>query len=61
MNEQSRKIWKTQEGASLLKAMFGQKPMDGKDTQTLAMLKQADPPTIKPSTPEHKRPEHKSK
>ena len=47
MNEQAKKIWKSQQGASLLKAMLsGQKP-NQEQQQTLQQLKQADPPKLK--------------
>lgn len=54
MNEESRRIWNSPEGVSLLKAMLAGAPLDEKDRQALAELKQADPPKTRPeqSSPE---------
>lgn len=37
---EGQKIWDSKAGGSLMKAMLGQKPLDEKDKETLAELKQ---------------------
>ncbi len=46
MNEQARRIWKTPDGAGLLRKMLAGGPLDAQDRHTLANLKRADPPKL---------------
>lgn len=51
VNEEARKIWKTEAGASLLGKMLSGEPLQAEDKLTLQRLKQADPPKLARSQP----------